>query len=663
MRNPILFLFVVFIYVLSSSLAPNCAEAQGKRNHRKRTEKKEADPSTIMDAPLKAAIATAPKSSDFPNSNAVRLLDLCEVTMLPNGGVFTQHRTAYKLFNARARRLAEVTLPYNSSYEAASVRSARTVKKNGTIVPVKVEDFRVSSPGAELSMYDDEVSLGFSLPSIEDDCIIDYSWETISVYAMMPGQYFSSWSFQGEHPVKLSRLTLTAPSAKQIKFKIFNDDELKPKISASKNGKEKVWVFERRDLKPVTPEIRMPSAIEILPSVQISTISGWDDIAKWFWKLQQPQAKATAEIKKTVVQLIANCKNDEEKARTIYDWVAGKTRYVGLEFGISAYEPHSAKEVFDKRYGDCKDKATLLITMLSLAGIKSSPALLHSNLRIDTASNLPQLSAFNHCIALAIVSGKEVWLDATSETCAYGDIPGSDRGVHALVVSDGKGEFKTVPSFQFSENGISEKIVLVLKEDGTAEIEDVADFIGNYSQSLHALTRSYTPEQKKQFIDGLASVYGAGSKVSSFTLPPDSEKSDHFTLKLKAISPNKGEITGKLMLISPRGALISNPYSLEKREYPIQCDTAERVSSQMIFNIPNGYVIDQIPEKFVRESTTYKCSIEYQKSSDGKSIVANTSFEQSVGSIPAKDYKVIKDFYDDIVKLSSQKIILRKSGD
>ena len=87
--------------------------------------------------------------------------------------------------------------------------------------------------------------------------------------------------------------------------------------------------------------------------------------------LENPQARATPTIKATVNNLIASKATDDEKARAIYDWVANRTRYVGLEFGLSAFRPHTATEVHDKRYGDCKDKANLLITMLGLAGIKS----------------------------------------------------------------------------------------------------------------------------------------------------------------------------------------------------------------------------------------------------------------------------------------------------
>src|SRR5207244_2224433 len=132
---------------------------------------------------------------------------------------------------------------------------------------------------------------------------------------------------------------------------------------------------------------------------------------------------------------------------------ANRVRYVGLEFGLSAFKPHAAPDVCEKLYGDCKDKATLLITMLKLAGIKAHPVLLQAEEKGAVNADLPGLDAFNHCIALAEVGSQSLWLDATAETCVYGDIPDGDRGVRAFVIRDGQGKFETIPAYQPEENG------------------------------------------------------------------------------------------------------------------------------------------------------------------------------------------------------------------
>src|SRR5579872_1824327 len=107
----------------------------------------------IVDPELKAAIAAAPAGTQWPNANYARLLDIGNVTVKSDGTIVARYRISYKLFNERARDLAEVNLPYNSSYQDLHVISARTIKKDGTVVEVKPADIRVSSPYHEYLMY------------------------------------------------------------------------------------------------------------------------------------------------------------------------------------------------------------------------------------------------------------------------------------------------------------------------------------------------------------------------------------------------------------------------------------------------------------------------------------------------------------------------------
>ena len=95
---------------------------------------------------------------------------------------------------------------------------------------------------------------------------------------------------------------------------------------------------------------------------------------RWYKELAKDRYIPDADIEEKVQQLIRHLETDEEKIRALYHFVASKIRYVGIELGQSAYQPSYATEVFQMQYGDCKDKTTLLISMLDLAGIKAIPA-------------------------------------------------------------------------------------------------------------------------------------------------------------------------------------------------------------------------------------------------------------------------------------------------
>src|SRR5579884_870398 len=538
--------------------------------------------SNALDPEMQAALQSAPSASQWPNSDYARLIDIGDVTVKPDGTVVATYRETYKLFNERARTLAEVDLPYNSSYESLHVVQARTIKKDGAIVNVKPDDIRTSSPYSEYLMYDDAMAVSFSMPAVEDDCIIDYTWQEITRPLLMPGQFWANWYFSGPEPVRMSRYTLHVPADKPIKYKIANDDALKPAITTSADGRTKTYTWECKDLKPLEIEPSMPPIKDVQVWMQVSSLNAWQDVAHWFWGLEQPQAKATDAIRATVAKLIAGKQTEEEKARAIYDWVANHTRYVGLEFGLSAFKPHAASEVHDKLYGDCKDKATLLITMLGLAGIKANPVLLHAEERRPVVQDLPTLEDFNHCIALADVGGKEVWLDATAETCAYGDIPDADRGVQALVVRDGKGQFERIPSYFPSENGADLIAAISVKEDGSAQVHTDMVWRGAAGQQWRSSVRSITPDKRTQLIQGLAQTMSVGAKVDSFLLPDGTDKTGPYKLGLVVSAPSWAKKVGNLLLLPVTAMSFKsdrrNPYVDDKRVWPIVSDDTSQVN-------------------------------------------------------------------------------------
>ena len=184
----------------------------------------------------------------------------------------------------------------------------------------------------------------------------------------------------------------------------------------------------------------MPPAHTFLPWLEISTVPSWQTIAHWYQGLAAGQMAVSPEIQDTVKTLTAGKTTDTEKARAIYYWVEGRTRYVALELGLSAFQPHPAAEVCRNRYGDCKDMATLLVTMLHEAGIKTAwPVLLGAGSTEPVQDYLAAPIFFNHAIVRADIDGKPYWFDSTAEMCPFGQIPGGDRGVDAFVVRDGDG--------------------------------------------------------------------------------------------------------------------------------------------------------------------------------------------------------------------------------
>ena len=614
-----------------------------------------------LDTILKSAIAAAPPASAWPNNDYIRLLDLGDVTVGSDGTVTGEYRAAIKLFNQRARELAEVSLPFNSSYQSLKLIKAQTIKKDGTVVAVKPEDVRIASPFNDYLMYDDAQSVGFSFPGVEDDCVIDYTWRVVTRPLLMPGQFWEYWRFNGMEPVTVSRYAIHIPADKPLRFKPANKAPAAPEIKPSADGKMKTYTWEMRDNKPLVPEPAQPDSSEIYASLEISSLSDWQSVARWFEGLAKPQEQANDAIRATVAKITAGKTTETEKARACYDWVANRTRYVGLEFGLSAFRPHAASEAHEKLYGDCKDKAILLISMLNVAGIKAVPVLLKAGDATLVEPKLPNLGAFNHCIAQAQVDGKTVWLDATAETCAYGDIPESDRGAQALVVKDGKGEFQTIPPYLPEENGAIVTSVVNLKQDGAAEAVIAVILRGEAAQGMRAAVRSVTPDKRRDMMRLVAKRFAADGTLKDYTLPDADDKNGPYVLKFTLTAPEYATSSGNLLLApaTPSVSGTENPFESETRLQPVVQTTTSLTKSVTVVLLPAGYALASVPPPVELSCAfeTYRSSV--APSADGKTLTITESLEARPARVAPIDYPALRLFYTRLTKISRNKLVLQ----
>jgi hypothetical protein len=616
-----------------------------------------------LDPELRAALQSAPDAGKWPNNDYARLLDLGEVVIRPDGTTIVKAREALKLFNERARPLAEVNLPYNASYQTMRILQARTIKKDGTVVAVKPADIRITSPYKEFLMYDDAVALSFSMPAIEDDSVIDYTYEIVTRPLLLPGHYSTYWGFSNIEPVSISRYTVQTPANKPLIYRVYNDKTLQPVITTSADGRTKTYRWERKNLPPIEIEPGMPPINDIRVWMELSSIGSWQEIAQRFWSLAHPQMQPNVATRDTVARLTANKKNDTEKARAIYDWVANRVRYVGVELGLSAIKPHAVAEVQEKLYGDCKDKAILLITMLKLAGISAHPALLKAGELRPVEANLPSLSAFNHCIALAEVEGKEVWLDATAETCAFGDIPESDRGCQALVIREGKGQFQTIPPYRCDENGYLVQGTITLHADGSATLQTQLTMRGSLGQQMRAAVRAITPERRKEMMQRIAHSISANADVKNYTLPDPAQNEAVYPMHLNMNAPNFAEKTGSLLLVPASGTEYNPdrtpPFVRETRVWPIVEQRSSRTQSEIVFVLPEGFQVVDIPAELKLTNPIQSYQRTVTKSADGKTVMVREVVEQRPGSVAPGDYAQLRAYYAALLKAGKSKIVLK----
>ena len=628
------FRLLSFAVLIAGALSTAICEAQNTRAKAQIAPQK-------PDLLLAEAIKAAPDPAKYPNALAIHLLDVTDITVHGDGTVFTKTRETYKLLNRNARSLAEVNIPYNQSYQTITLDKAETRQKNGKVLKVKESELLEYSPYTDFPLYNDAKGFGFSMPGVEDDCIIDYSYKMVSKPLLMRGQFWEFWRFNGEHPVVLSRMIVRAPISMKFNYRMHNSPGFEPEISLSANGKEKVYKWERRNLPPIVPEYGMPATREITMWLECSTLDSWNQVGAWFWGLYKGQATTSPAITESVATLIAGLEKQEDRARVLYDWVADKTRYVALEMGISAFRPHPAAQVHEKLYGDCKDKATLLITMLKQAGITAHPVLLMAQEKTDLSSELPKPAAFNHCIVQAEVNGKKVWLDPTDEDCPYGDIPFPDRGRYVLVVKEKGSVLEMVPAYTADENTIDIFEEITMQPDGSAELHTLATTRGLFGEGNRASFRELPVEKQKEAVLNIVSSYGSSADLITFKISDVKRKELAFNIDATAHVTEFSRSISNLLVFSLHPSHGKNPfamYTTTGRVYPLVQDVLSGVHRSTVIHLPKGYSIDTLGSALSIDTGIELIKRSVTTSKDGRSITVDWLTRSKEGRILPADY-------------------------
>ena len=440
------------------------------------TEIVDVPPVTLLNPDVEDIIANAPDASDYPDADTLILFNYFSHDVLPTGqSRYTTHQVVKILTERGIQKYGDIAIPYQPTAQNIGVNIARTITADGTMLYPPEEAFNDATPPGLLSqnLYSDAMWKVISMVGLAPGVCVEYQ---VTLEDKVPGGetwITGGYNFQSTEVALETSYALQVPKAWHLQWKIANDplntSIQSPEVSYTENDTV-VYIWRYGETPALAIEEGMPHINDIAPRLRYSSIADWNDVYMWYKELAKGRYTPDAKIEGKVQQLTQDLATEEAKIRALYHFVAADIRYVGIELGQSAYQPSSATEVFQVQYGDCKDKTTLLISMLDLIGIKAYPVMMSvaPYERIDTA--LPALNQFNHMIA-AIPTGSDtyIWLDPTSATCSYGDLPYNTQGRTGFLISDTHGKFVETPVFPPESNRLVSTTDLILNNQGTVE--------------------------------------------------------------------------------------------------------------------------------------------------------------------------------------------------
>ena len=572
------------------------------------------------------------------------LADLSVVKVFANGLSSRTRQLILRAHSARGVDSARVqSVQYSPDRQVVKVERARIYRKDGSVLESKSEGERnLSEPWYGL-YYDLRARVvGFS--QLEPGDVLELITRTDDSGSNFFADYFGDFSYlQSTQTRRVSDYVLLGPpgrtfyaSATPLKGLVHGEGR------SADGGSWRRWTA--RDVPKLVPEPSMPGYSEMLAYVHVSTYKTWEDVGRFYWGLVKDQLRVTDDVRAAAQEAVKGIPDGDEAARirAVYDFVVSRTRYVGLEFGINSFKPYPVETILARRFGDCKDKASLMHAMLESLGIDSRLTLLRMK-RLGGIDEAPaSLAVFNH--AILYVPRHHLFLDGTAEFHGSGELPGDDRGAEVLVVEpEGGSKFFRTPDATPADNFDETRISAHLRPDGSAAVEVKASARGAWTAELRRVFES-ADERQARAQEQLARAAFPNVKVTAVSVsdPHDIEKP--FETQITATATGFAYPKGDGLQFGPFGhrqSFVETYAQLSKRLLPQRLPLAQRTVVESEVELPAGWTAT-MPEG-ARE-TGPQGSYEIAYTREQGRVVARLTLTLNGGVLQPADYARFRAF-------------------
>src|SRR6202048_44853 len=330
-------------------------------------------PAAASDAPAwMHALTSVPLPAHDEKTSAILLYSEDVITVQANGKIKVLIRRAYRILRPDGREYGKVHVGFTPDTRITSMH-AWCIPAQGKDYEVKEKDAEETSPSEAGQLATDVKIKILTIPAAEPGNIIGYEFERDK----RPYVLESDWDVQEPVPVREARFTLQLPPSWEYKAVWVNHPDVAPTTSGNNQ-----FQWSLTDLRAIKQEEGMPPwqalgarmVIALLPpggGPQYKSLLTWRDMGLWYTDLTRGRRDPSPEMKQKVADLTASKATLLAKIAALAAFMQTDIRYVGIWLGIGGYQPHAASDVFAHRYGDCKDKATLLSAMLQLIDVDS----------------------------------------------------------------------------------------------------------------------------------------------------------------------------------------------------------------------------------------------------------------------------------------------------
>jgi hypothetical protein len=608
---------------------------------------------------------------------AIVLLDEQTVRVEENGTVVTTERHVVRVLSNEGRSAAVASVLYMTDtgkvrdMRAWLIRPSEEVRKYGKEAVLDVAD--------PSDVFNDVRAKVISArDDVEPGAIFGYEWTTEdrSVFTQF------DWQFQSNLPALASRFTIMLPAGWRAEGIVFNHPKIEPSVNRSS------YTWEMRDLPFIYEEPAGPAVTNIAPRLAVSyfpppgakagpgkAFGSWAEVSRWLWELSDPQTIVSEPIAAKARELTATAKTELDRIRAIGRYVQG-VNYVSIQTGIGrggGYRPHSSVDVFEKSYGDCKDKANLMRAMLKAVGIESHLVSIYSGDPSYVREEWPSPQQFNHCIIAVKVKdetdtptvvthpklGRLLVFDPTDDNTPVGDLPDHEQGSLALIIAATGGSLLRMPVTPPEANRLERNASVILSADGSIVATLKERHAGQSAVSERRRLRGLSRSDYTKMIEGWITRGATGAAISKI-LPEDNSAEGCFALEVEFTAARYAQtMQGRLLVFKP--AIVSRRESLiltePVRKHPVILEP-RAYSETVKVKLPEGFEVDELPDavKLETQFGTYSTSYEVKEGH----LHFTRKYVVRSATVPAGEYERVRGFFEKIREAEQTPVVLAK---
>jgi hypothetical protein len=612
---------------------------------------------------VRTAIAQ-PQGTYSPDTSAVVLLDETILTVGADGKAIEHHRHVVKILRPKGREDAVIVVPYDKDSKIQSLH-VWSVGPDGHEYAMKdneIEDMGYPGGG---NFYEDDRYKVAKAPGRDPGGVVAYEYEQRA----RPYVHEATWYFQDDIPHLTQSFTLELPAGYTYQTTWAHHDEAKAVELEHQRFRWEMNATPAIDLDrvPMHPSFAALAgrmSVHYAPAGATSTPLGtWQEIGVWYDGISRDRLIANPEIAAKAAELTVGKTDFYDKAEAIGEFVQKQVRYFVIEMGIGGWQPHPAADIFHNRYGDCKDKATVLSAMLSSVGIHSALMLVDTRRGvIDPAS--PSMFGDHMIGAIEIPKGYEspklrsvittksgrryLIFDPTWEKTAFVLLEGKDTEIEQLpLLSPDLNKVQRTASFQ-------------LQPDGTLKGSIVEKRFGDVSETGREVYGLGDAKEQKDYLDHRLSNDFVSFSVSGFKVENVDALNKDLTTSFNLSAERFGRPTGSLLMLRPRVMGSEGPTLGERKVRKVPIDLRETMTAHDDFSIelPAGYTVDEVPDpvKLDLDFASYESSTKI----DGNVLHYTRTYTVRQVSLPADRYADVQKLAAAIDADEQNKAVLKK---